>query len=805
MKIYCLILTILLNSSLFAQTFSVKGTIKDKVSGKALSYANVRVLNSTLGTSSNNEGEFEIRLSPGNYILIASYIGYKTDSLSINLNKDIDNLNFNLVPTDVILPEIVVKPGENPALEIIRKAIARKKIRDEKISSYIFEAYTKGILRAPEDAEGGEGSVSISVGDNENQELRIAGIIENESKGYFLKPNNYKEVIIARKQTANFPSSINILTGGRIMQNFYDDEVSFLGTYLHGPLSDISLNYYYFYIVETVAIDNKKLFKIFMAPDDEADPGFKGYLFILDETFDLVKVDLTLNRAANPGGIFDTISVVQQFALYDDSLYMPVDYRLFATASYLSLIRIGFELNTILYNYEINPVIDNDIFGKAIITVQPDADEKDSTYWVATQTIPNTSEEKTAYHRIDSIKNVPKGFWDRSSFLSTTMELTDNFKVTAPLGIYHFNDVEGHTLDYGFYFNDLFNRRFNSSFDFSYGFADEKFKKSFSGNYRFGDYRTYNLEVNAFDRINVLFGESDVDPYSEFAETILTLFFKDSPNDYYYSKGFNVRLSGEVFPVLSLSAGFLNRTDNSAINNSDFSFFYKKKKYKSNSPIYETKINAITAGFGLDFRDYIEDGYSRRRISFGGSYITFEGNVTYSDRKLLKSGLDFTKYELNSYAQTRTFRNSILSVKTNFVYTDGAVPYQMLYILAGNIDYLSRSFSFRTLGYNEVVGDRIATISMEHFFGNELFRWMGIPGLKEWDILLNIFFNAAYTDISDVSRSILVVDQKVFKNPFYEAGFGLGHALIPLTLEFAWKLNHRGRNNFRFGINSFIN
>jgi hypothetical protein len=53
------------------------------------------------------------------------------------------------------------------------------------------------------------------------------------------------------------------------------------------------------------------------------------------------------------------------------------------------------------------------------------------------------------------------------------------------------------------------------------------------------------------------------------------LFLKESPNDYYYSKGFSFRLSGEVFPVLSLSAGYLNRTDNNASSNSDFSFFYK--------------------------------------------------------------------------------------------------------------------------------------------------------------------------------------------------------------------------------------
>jgi hypothetical protein len=804
-KLTLLFITFILFNNSPAQTFSVGGVIKDKSSGEPLSYANVRVLNSTLGTSSNLEGEYEIKLAAGNYELIASYIGYKTDTLSIYLNSDLTHIDFNLAQTDVTLPEIVIRPGENPAIAIISKAIERKRKRDKKIKSYEFEAYTKGILRAPEDAAAEENTVSVNIGDVSEEELKVAGIIENESKGYFQKPDNYKEIITARKQTANFTSSINVLTGGRIMQNFYDDEISFLGIFLPGPLADNSLDYYYFFIEEMVAIDNKKVYKIHMTPDNESDPGFSGSIFILNETYDLLKVDLELNSAANPGGIFDTINVYQQFYMYEDSIFMPVDYRLFATANYLNIARFGFELNTILYNYNINPKIDEDIFSKAIITVQPEADERDSLYWVTTQTIPNTREEEKAYDRIDSIQNVPKTFWDRFSFLSTRMNLTDNFEVTAPLGIYHFNDVEGHSIDYGFYIDDAFNRRFNSSLEFSYGFADKKFKKDFSGSILFGDYRTYRFEVNAFDRTNILFGDSDVDPYSQFAETVLSLFLKESPNDYYYSKGFSFRLSGEVFPVLSLSAGYLNRTDNNASSNSDFSFFYKDDEYKPNSPVYETKINALTAGFGFDFRDYIEDGYSRRRISFGGSYITFGGNVTHSNTDLLGSGLDFTKYELNSYAQTRTFRNSELSVKSNFIYTDGAVPYQMLYILAGNIDYLSRSFSFRTLDYNEVVGDRIVTVNLEHFFGNELFRWLSISGLKDWDVLLNLFFNAAYTDISDESRSILVTEQKVFRNPFYEIGFGIGHALIPFQLEFAWKLNYRDDSNFRFGINSYFN
>jgi hypothetical protein len=796
------VLVLITAPQMLSQSYSVNGKISDKKNGMPLGYTNVRVLNSTMGTSSNLEGEYEIKLQAGNYTLIASYIGYKSDTINIDVKSEITNADFNLQQTEVTLPEIVVLPGENPALELIRKAINRKKERDKKILSYEFDAYTKGVIRTPNEIEAGSNTIDVSVGENDT--LIISGIIENESKGYFQKPDNYKEIITARKQTANFPSSINILTGGRVMQNFYNDEISFLGSYLPGPLADNSLNYYYFYIERTLAIDDKTVYKIRMTPDDESDPGFDGSIFILDKTYDLIKVDLNLNKAANPGGIFDTINVFQQFSLYDDSLYMPVDYRLYATANYLNIARFGFELNTVLYHYKINPEHEEDIFSKAIITVKPEADKKDSLYWASTQTIPNTVEETKAYNRIDSIKSIPTTFWDNFSVLSTRMNLSDNFKITAPLRIYHFNSIEGHAIDYGFYLDNAIERRFNSSLEFSYGFADERFKTDFNGSYLFGDYRTYKLELNAFKRINILFGESDVDPYSEVFETILGLFFKNSLNNYYYSNGFNIKLTGEVFPVLSLSLGYLNSTDNNAYNNSDFSFFARDKKYDINSPIYETKINAVTTGFELDFRNYIEDGYSRRRISSRSSYITFGGNVTYSNSDLLKSKLDFTKYELSSNATLRTFRNNNLSLKADFVYSDGKVPYQLLYLLAGNIDYLSRSFTFRTLDYNDVVGDRIVTFNIEHFFGSELFRWLSVPGLKDWDILLNTFINAAYTNISRESSSILVVQQEVFKNPFYEIGFGIGHALIPLQIEFAWKLNHRDGNNFRIGINSFV-
>ncbi len=784
-----------------AQQFTLLGKVTDQETKTPLSFTNIRVAGSTLGTAANVEGEYELKLQSGTYKLIASYIGYYSDTIEVRLTQNLEPINFTLIRTQIDLPEVVVKPGENPALEIIRKAIEKKKERNEKLNQYEVDAYTKGIIRTTEEISAGRSSVNLSIGGSDTTELKITGILENHSKGYYKKPDYYKEIILARKQSANFPPTINILTGGRLIQNFYSDDVNFLGRDLPAPLADNALDYYYFYIEKTLAINANIVYQIYMSTDNSADPGFEGSIFITDSTFDLIKVDLRLNRAANTGGIFDTVNVFQQFDSYND-IYMPVDYRLFVKANLLGLARIGFELNTIMFDYKINPDISSEKFDKAIITVLTEADKRDSTYWTATQTIPSTIEELEAYQRIDSLESIPRKFLDDFSILSTRLRLLDNLSISAPLGLYHFNRVEGHALDFGFFLEDALEQRLNSQLKFAYGFSDKKLKKDFSASYLLGDYRTYGFKLNAYDRINVLFGESE--NYNEITATLLALIAKEEFRDYYYSNGWDVKFGGEVFPILNLELGFMNRTDNSAINNSDFSFFYKNREYRQNPPIYETKVNALTAGFELDFRDYIEDGYFRRRTSLGRSYILFSGDVTYSNKDFLSSNLDFTTYRLSSRAFVRTFRSATLNIRAFGMYNDGTLPYQYLYALPGNINLLSSDYSFRTLNVNEIFGDKIFTLNFEHNFRDELFKMLRIPVLKDIELTLSTFMNMAVTEVGERSAQILPQSVKTFPHPFYEIGFGIGQVLLPLKIEFAWKLNYRGENNFRVGINSFI-
>lgn len=801
MKKYFLLILLISHSFVYSQLLSISGKVTDKLSGEELSYANIRIKGTNLGTAANSEGSFQIKLKPGHYTVITSFIGYKSDTSQINLSQDVF-LNISLEPISISLSEITILPGINPANEIIKRAIEFKHERERKLNSYVFHAYTKVLIKTTKDIVSTDRSVGISVSEKDTGKLKITGIIENESKGYFKKPNEYKDEIIARKQTANTPPTINILTGGRVLQNFYSNDIRFYNRPLSSPIADDALSFYYYIIEDTLAIDNHNVFKIYFEPIDKSDPGFYGDIYLIDSLFALVKLDVQLNDAANPGKIFDKINVSQQFIPFDNDIYMPIDYRLFVEGNFLGLVKFGFEVNSILYDYKINSEINDSLFDMAVIKVLPDADKKDSLYWKSNQTIPNTLEEIAAYKRIDSLEAAHRSFWDNNSFISDRWYLSDKFSFTAPLGIYSFNRITGHSLNFGLYLSDEFEKRFNSELKFCYGFSDKKFQSDFSLKYLLGEYRTGAISLSIFNKLTDLFGTNI--PYNKFTSTISSLIYKYDFRDYYYTKGWTIKISEEIFPVLKLGIGFINLTDNSAYNNSNFSIFYISRKYNTNKLIYESKINALTASFTLDFRNYIEDGYYRQRVNLGKAYAILSGEAILSNRAKLKSNIDFQFYQTILSGSIPTYKSTSFSYRLQNLYSEGTVPFQMMYALSGNIDNLGKQFTFRTIHLSEVFGDRGVILNTQMNFNDEIFRFLKIPYIKDAQLILSCHFNAALISISQKSKSILNQPYKEFKRPFYELGFGIGQMLIPLSLEFTWRLNYREKNNFVFSINALL-
>ncbi len=796
-----LILFLLMGGFALAQTRTISGTVYDAKTGEPLAFANIRAAGTMMGTSASLEGRFELKLPAGEYKLIASFIGYVSDTLALPAHKSIAGADFRLRVYDITMPEVTVLPSEDPAIAIIKRSIEFKHKRNSELQSYQYEAYTKGIIRTKKGLGGSQQGIEAEAGSSDSAKpLMINAIIENKSIGYYQEPGKRKEIILARKQTANLPSLVNSFTGGLLtQQTFYEDNMELFDQPIPSPIADNALNYYYFALQDTLIYDGKPVFKIFFMPQDNADPGLIGNVYIADSSFALVKVETDLNAKARFGGLIDTVQVFQQFLLYGDKYSMPVDYRVYLSGNPFGMLRFNAELNTILYDYTINHTISEDVFSKAIITVKPDADKKDSLYWNSVVSIPSTKEEEIAYHRIDSVESAPRSFWDDFSFLDERIRFSDNASITGLLGLYDFNKVEGHRINMGTYFYRLDDYRFSASAEAGYGFSDKRVKNKISARYLLGDYRTYSISASEFNEVNILFG--DADKYNKLTSTLLSLIAKQDFRDYYYSHGFKIGATAEVFPVLRAKASFTNRTDRSAVNHSDFSFFHKDRKYDPNAPIYDTKLNLLQLELELDLRDYIEDGYFRRRIN-NTAFPLISAGVIKSDKDIMHSGMDFASYYGSISGGFGTFKSADLSYKISGTYSDDGMPVQMMQAVPGNLKGLGKNNTFRTVKLGEFFGDQTLFVNVEHDFKDELFRF--IPGVKSLNLQFSAYTNLAWADISDKSERYLTVESKTLRSPLIEVGFGLGHYLVPVQFDFTWRITHKGEKNFAVTVNSFI-
>lgn len=101
----------LISCAASAQTGTIKGSVKDAVSGDVIVGANILVAGTSLGTVADVEGNFEIpKVKVGTYKLVVSFISYKTDTLSdVTVYPDQSTvLNVALTEEGQQLTEIVV-------------------------------------------------------------------------------------------------------------------------------------------------------------------------------------------------------------------------------------------------------------------------------------------------------------------------------------------------------------------------------------------------------------------------------------------------------------------------------------------------------------------------------------------------------------------------------------------------------------------------------------------------------------------------------------------------------------------------
>jgi iron complex outermembrane receptor protein len=103
------LLLLLLGSPLLAQQLTIKGTVKESGSAEPLAGVNIRIKNTTQGTTTAASGQYQLRAKAGD-VLVFSYIGYQTQEVSVGSETTI---NVNLAPADRLMQDIQIVGSRN--------------------------------------------------------------------------------------------------------------------------------------------------------------------------------------------------------------------------------------------------------------------------------------------------------------------------------------------------------------------------------------------------------------------------------------------------------------------------------------------------------------------------------------------------------------------------------------------------------------------------------------------------------------------------------------------------------------------
>ena len=357
-KIFPVFLTLLLLNVATLQAQHVTGTVRDAKTGETIPLVHVVYEGYNEGVASDLDGNYTIARHEG-LMLTFSVVGYETKTVKVDNSKRLD---VKLTPSTTELQSVTVSARrlrysrrDNPAVEMMRKVIAAKKQTDlSNKDFYQYDKYQKMTLAVND--------ITTAVLDSPkfkrkewlinqiepcpyNGKLILPVSVEEtvSQKLYRKQPHDEKTLIKGQRQTG-----INDLieTGdilNTMMQevfqdvNIYDDQIRLLQYPFTSPIGKDAIDFYRFYIIDTLKVDQDPCFHLSFLPNNQQDFGFRGDLYVMaDSSYQVKRCEMTI-PARSDVNFVENMQIVQEFVkLEDGSWVLSVD-DMCSPSSYRSL------------------------------------------------------------------------------------------------------------------------------------------------------------------------------------------------------------------------------------------------------------------------------------------------------------------------------------------------------------------------------------------------------------------------------------------------------------------------------------
>ncbi|WP_375444811.1 DUF5686 and carboxypeptidase regulatory-like domain-containing protein [uncultured Fibrella sp.] len=327
----------------------IRGIVKANT-GEAMSFATIAAKGTTLGTIANEEGRYELALKPGQYEIVFQFLGFKAESKSVTITDGYQEINVTMTQQSITLQDVKIgKNTEDPAVSIMRRAIAKARFHQLQVQQFTARVYTKSSIVVHKLPMTFLYQKQLKEAEKEAN-FKVGRPVLNETIAEvdFRLPNTVKQRIIANRNSQ----------GDFIQVSSYYNATLYTPKLLGAvsPLAPNAFGYYKFEYEGTFHEQGVDVSKIKVIPKQFGDGVMRGTLYIIEDTWAVYSAQL---ETRNELGFSILTKVVCSPV---KNVWMPVNQQFEINGSFMgATFTAQFVRNQTFRDFTLNPGFVEDV------------------------------------------------------------------------------------------------------------------------------------------------------------------------------------------------------------------------------------------------------------------------------------------------------------------------------------------------------------------------------------------------------------------------------------------------------------
>ena len=827
-RIIGFMLALCMAMSVCGQVSQIRGVVVDSIDGGPLPYASVSLEDTGKGVMTDGNGNFSLSASGKDIVLEVSFLGYNTKKVKAVPGKA-TNLRITLVPSDVVLNEVVIKPGrehyrrrDNPAVRFVKQVIERRESNDPRHHDYYsYDQYEKMVFAMnefqPKEKKNGKFSFVKDFIDTLEVGTTILPVSEKErvEKVYYRhSPRSEKRLVTGSKS-----SGVDEVFSRDGIRQFLDEAFQEVDIFRNNiplflqrfvsPLSTIGPGFYKYYLLDTLEVAGQPCVDLGFVPFNSESFGFTGHLYVtLDSTYFVKRVILNVAKDIN-------LNFVSGMTIEQTFERTPDDTRLLTKDD----IRVNFKLSEktkgmyaqrlILYsNHSFLPPSGEEarIFeASAPVITQQEAYNRKDDFWeanrpeLARKKNPNSVEKLMA-----RLRSVPVFYITEkvvttlvSGYIPTNKDPRKNQFDLGPMNsTINGNAIEGARFRVGGGTTPVFNKHWFLEGYAAYGTRDHKLKYDGLVEYSFTPRATYRLDYPIHSlRFEYMY---DINKLGQ---------------NYMYTSKDNVMLA--IRRKKDTRATYLRRAELTYTREhyNGFSYGLVLRNFREYATPY-APFNRIGADGNATPVDHYDMTELEIKLRYGKDEkfyqtrtqrvpITYDALIFNLSHVMAKKGLlgsSYTYQRTDIGMQKRFWFSAFgyldVIVKAGKIWNK--VPYPLLILPNANLTYTIQPETYTNMNAMEFINDEYASWDITYYMNGNLFN--RIPLIKKLKWREVFCFRGLWGHLTDKNNPAYggeglyqfpAETSMLGRTPYMEASVGIENIFKFLRIDYVWRLNYR--------------